>query len=116
MFAALIANIIGWIAFDLNKISVDKSFSFTASATQHTHLIDREHYHHRGSLPMPVGVKQKVVKFEPLPQPEGGYGFVVHVVEKIEEIKQPGWKRAYIGIKRTRSRFLEVKSRKKARK
>jgi hypothetical protein len=75
LLAALISNILGLIAFHHNEVVMDKSFSSTASATQHTHLLDMEHYKRRGSIPIPKPVSQKKVQFKKLSG--GGWGFYV---------------------------------------
>ena len=75
LLAALGANILGLIAFGRNEVVMDKSFSSTASATQHTHLVDEENYGRRGSIPIPKSVREKKVQFRKLSG--GGWGFYV---------------------------------------
>jgi hypothetical protein len=75
LFAAIVANIIGLVAFHYNKARMDKSFSFTASATQHTDMLDEEHFGRRGSIPVPTEVKKKKLLFTELR--DGGWGFIV---------------------------------------
>ena len=80
ILAVLIANILGLIAFHRNEVILDRSFSSTASATQHTHLVDEKHYVRRGStIPRPVGAKK--VLFQKLDG--GGWGFYV-----LNEVKE----------------------------
>jgi len=75
IFVALIANILGFIAFRRNEVRIDKSFSWTASATQHTNLLDKEHYNRRGSTPIPSPIWGKRVIFRKIV--DGGWGFKV---------------------------------------
>lgn len=75
IFVALIANILGFIAFWRNEVRIDKSFSLTASATQHTNLLDEEHHNRRGSIPIPPPIRGKRVIFEKIDG--GGWGFKV---------------------------------------
>jgi hypothetical protein len=83
IFVALIANILGFIAFWRNEVRIDKSFSWTASATQHTNLLDEGHYNRRGSIPIPSPIKGKRVIFKKIDG--GGWGFKVVVREDEEE-------------------------------
>ena len=74
ILAVSVANILGLIAFHRNEVITNRCFSSTASATQHTNLIDEEHYMRRGStIPRPVGAKK--VLFQKLDG--GGWGFYV---------------------------------------
>jgi hypothetical protein len=75
LLVALVANILGLIAFRYNEVVMDMSFSSTASATQDTHLVDEVHYKHRGSIPIPKHVNKKKVLFGMLSS--GGWGFYV---------------------------------------
>jgi hypothetical protein len=75
IFVALIANILGFIAFRRNEVRIDKTFSWTASATQHTNLVDKEHYSRRGSVPIPSPIKGKRVIFKKML--DGGWGIEV---------------------------------------
>lgn len=88
LLAAAAANIMGLVAFTRNEVRMDKTFSSTASATQHTHLLDEVHYGRRGSLPVPGRVREKRVKFRRLRQPGGGWGFEVIVEEEADAEKQ----------------------------
>jgi len=81
IFVALIANILGFIAFWRNEVRIDTSFSWTASATQHTNLLDEGLYNRRGSVPIPSPIKVKRVIFEKIDS--GGWGF--KVLGKIED-------------------------------
>lgn len=83
IFVALIANILGFIAFRRNEVRIDKSFSWTASATQHTNLFDEEHHNRRGSIPIPSPIRGKRVIFEKIAG--GGWGFKVVVREGEED-------------------------------
>jgi hypothetical protein len=75
ILVALIANILGFIAFWRNEVRIDKSFSWTASATQHTNLLDEGHYNRRGSIPIPSLIRGKRVIFKKIAS--GGWGFKV---------------------------------------
>jgi hypothetical protein len=77
LFAALIADVLGLVAFRKNRARMDKSFSFTASATQHTGLVDEVHHGRKGSIPIPREVLGKKVLFRELGGGGGGWGFVV---------------------------------------
>ncbi|KAF3941336.1 hypothetical protein ABW19_dt0203384 [Dactylella cylindrospora] len=76
LLAAAIANLLGFIAFKRNKIRMDKSFSFTAGATQHTHLVDERYYNRRGSVPAPRDIMDTKVQFLEL-EDGGGMGFQI---------------------------------------
>lgn len=78
LLVALIAVILGLIAFTCNKVKADWSFSFLASVMQHTPLVDDRA--RRGSAPVPNEAREKRLVFRELG--DGGWGFV-HV-EKIE--------------------------------
>ena len=87
LLAATAAGIMGLVAFARNAVRMDKSFSSTASATQHTHLVDEAHYGRRGSIPVPGRVREKRLKFRQLRRAGGGWGFVVEEEEAIAEKK-----------------------------
>jgi hypothetical protein len=97
IFVTLIANILGFIAFWRNEVRMDKSFSSTASATQHTNLFGEGHYDRRGSTPIPPPIRGKRVVFEKIVG--GGWGFEV-VAGEDEEEDSPGTRRRYRRFRR----------------
>jgi hypothetical protein len=73
LLVAVIANVLGSIAFLRNGYSYDRGFSSIVSATNNTTLLEDPHHHRRGSWPLPLDAKKMPVSFGDLPG--GGVGF-----------------------------------------
>jgi hypothetical protein len=95
VLAGLVANAMGWVAFARNQVRVDKSFSSTASSTQHTGLLGEPHFKRRGSIP-PKSVLEQRLLFRELDRPGGGWGFVVELQEEVPRKTKGRWRSKFV--------------------
>jgi hypothetical protein len=73
LLVALIANVLGIIAFWCNGVSVGRTWTDVVSATTDIQLFQEPHRKRRASLPFPDDLEKKMVTVAVMP--EGGYSF-----------------------------------------
>ena len=73
IFFALLANILGALAYMTNGVSHNKSFSAILTSTRDAGLTELFHAQILGRLPLPQSVRRARLRFGNLP--DGGLGF-----------------------------------------
>jgi hypothetical protein len=76
---ALLANILGGLAYYHNGVSCDRSFSSILSSTRDSNIAKIFHHQVLGKLPLPKHIRRAMLRFGKMKEGEGGLGF--HVVE-----------------------------------
>jgi hypothetical protein len=70
---ALLVNILGGLAFYINRVSHDRSFSSILSSTRHPSLASIFRSHVIGKLPLPENVEKTLLIYKSVGK-EGGLG------------------------------------------